>query len=230
MKDNSATPRSSAGRRAASYWFVDGFEEMVLGVVLLLICASGLLFRLYLSNHWMVHYWFAGAGFLLYFIAGRHIVAFLKSRVTYPRTGYVQPPEEVERLGCESLTMLRIEPGPPPNENVTSFRLRTAMVIFFMLAPHIQGQPHWFTPVLMAGTASLLFALNRPSEHPYRWWSALALGLMGLPFLWVDVPAYVRPWLPLLLVGLWLTAQGGGTLVHYLRENPYPRVSEGVPT
>ena len=30
------------------------------------------------------------------------------------------------------------------------------------------------------------------------------------------------------LTGLWLLAQGAFTLVHYLRANPYPRVTAGV--
>jgi uncharacterized membrane protein HdeD (DUF308 family) len=76
--------------------------------------------------------------------------------------------------------------------------------------------------------AVALYAVNRRSEHPYRWWSALILALAGLVFLWVDVPAPLQRPLPLLLAGAWLLAQGACTLARYLRANPHPRAAEGV--
>jgi hypothetical protein len=230
MKDYSVGPTASAGRRAASYWFVDGLPHVIFGSALLLSGASGLLWRRYLPHPKLGHYLALVSGFGLYFLMGRAILDLLKSRVTYPRTGYVQPPEEMERSSGEILTTLSLRPGPPPKENVTFFERRIVIVIFFFLVTPFAGSPRWFVPVLMAALAATLYALNRNSEPFCRWRSALVLGLMGLVALWVDVPPLLQPSLPLLLVGLWLVAQGGRTLINYLRQNPFPRVSGGTRT
>jgi hypothetical protein len=230
MKDRAASLLASPGRRAATYWFVDGLQEIVFGVALLVSAASGLLWRLFLPNPPAWHGFGLGVGFVLYFWMGRRVLDLLKSRATYPRTGYVQPPEELERLRGEVLTPLSLQARPPRNENVTSFGWRTATVVFLFLVTPIDGSPRWFVPVLMAALAAALYALNRSSEHPYPWRATLVLGLMGLLSLWENVPPLLRPFLPLLLVASWLLALGGWTLVHYLRENPVPRVSEGART
>jgi len=230
MKDYSVEPMASPGRRAAAYWFVDGLEEIVLGLLLLAVALMGILSRSLSQRgpHWL--YALAlGVGFLLYALKGRDLLDFLKSRVTYPRTGYAQPPEE-QGPSAELLTLSLEPPGPPPKENVTSFGRRTGMAIFFFLVTPIDGSPRWLVPALMAALAATLYALNRNTEHPYRWWAAAALGLMGLPFLWVNAPPSVQRWLPLSLAGLWLAALGGLTLIGYLHENPYPRVVEGART
>jgi hypothetical protein len=185
------------------------------------------LWCIYLPGPRLGHYLAMGMVFTLYALVGRHIIDVLKSRVTYPRTGYVQPPEEAERL---TLTTLSLQPDPPLKENVTFFERRVAMVVFFFLLTPFSAAPHWFVPALMATLAAALYVLNRNSEPPCRWWSALILGLMGLVFLWVDVPLLLQPSLPLLLVGLWLVAQGGETLIRYLRENRYPQVPESART
>jgi uncharacterized membrane protein HdeD (DUF308 family) len=79
-----------------------------------------------------------------------------------------------------------------------------------------------------AALAVVLYAVNRESERPYRWWSALILAVAGLVFVWVRVPGPLQWPLPFLLTGVWLIAQGSYTLVHYLRTNPYPHTAEGV--
>jgi hypothetical protein len=110
---------------------------------------------------------------------------------------------------------------------VTSFERGIVIWIFFFLVTPFSALSYWFVPVLIAALAATLYARNRNSEPPIRWWSALLLGLMGLVFLWVRVPPLLPLSLPLLIVGLWLVALGGGTLIGYLRENPLPQYSEG---
>lgn len=199
---------------------------MVLGMALIVSGALGILWRIYLPNPRVGHYLTLGLGFLLYTFPGRRVLDSLKSRLTYPRTGYVQPPQEIER-GSESTAILSLFPSPPPNENVTFFQHRIVLVIFAFLVTPFPELPYWFIPVQTAALAATLYAWNRNSEPGCPWWSALALGLMGLVFLWVNVPPLLPLSLPLLLVGLWLMTMGGGTLIRYIRENPYPRHSEG---
>lgn len=221
----------SYGRRAASYWFADGLPEMLFGLALVIMAAMMFLWRLYAPKPWIrLDSLIVVAGFIFYYLMERKILDFLKSQVTYPRTGYAQPPEEVPRR-VQTLTTLSLRPGPPAKENVTSFQWRTVMLVFWFCYPFIlNGNPlgRWAVPVLTPALAITLFAVNRRSERPYRWWSALILALAGLVFVWVDVPAPLQRALPLLLAGGWLLAQGACTLVHYLRANPYPRTAEGV--
>jgi hypothetical protein len=232
MKDDSVRPTVSYGRRAASYWFVDGLPETLFGLALVMMAAFVFLWRMYAPKPWIRFDWMiVGVGFLLYYLVERRVLDFLKSHVTYPRTGYVQPPEESE-WRVQTLTTLSLRPDPPAKENVTSFHWGTVGLIFwvFYYLFMFDGNPagRWLVPVVMPALAVTLYAVNRRSEHPYRWWSALILALAGPVFLWVDVPVPLQRPLPLLLAGGWLLAQGGCTLVHYLRANPYPRIAEGV--
>jgi len=236
MKDHIAE-EASYGRRAVSYWFSDGLEEIVLGIGFLIAAAAAFLWGAYAPAAARLA-WLAVLAVVVCCLAlKRRIVGALKSRITYPRTGYAQPPEEIERLAGEFLTVLSLRPEEPAKENVTLFGWRTVGVLLFfvvfLVEPLVvpggdaQPAPRWLVPLLMAALAATLYAVNRKSEHPCRWWSALALGLMGLATLLVDVPPFFEPWLPLFLGGLWLVARGGYTLILYLRANPLPRSREG---
>ena len=84
-------PAVQAGRRAARYWNVDGLAELYIGVVWVFVALS-----LYVGRHLeKTSPWYKPlviGGTLVWMAAilgGRRIVAGVKSRVTYPRTGYV---------------------------------------------------------------------------------------------------------------------------------------------
>jgi hypothetical protein len=224
-------PAVSYGRRAASYWFVDGLPETLFGLALVVMAGLGSLCGIYAPKPWSKLDWVISyAGLLLYFLMERRILDFLKARFTYPRTGYVQPPEELE-WRVEPLTMLHLRPDPPAKENRTYFRLRTMgpIVLFFALF-WANGHPagRWVVPSVTPALAVTLYVANRGSERAYRWWSALILALAGMAFLWVDVPPPLQGPLPFLLAGAWLVAQGGYTLVRYRRTNPFPVAAEGA--
>jgi hypothetical protein len=231
MTERDLKPAVSYGRRAASYWFVDGLPETLFGLALVVFAAWAFLLRMYAPKPWSsfdvaIFY----AGLILYCLTERGILDFLKGRFTYPHTGYVHPPEESE-WRVEPLTILRLRPDPPAKENVTFFRLRTMGPVFLVFALFwANGHPagRWVVPSVTSALALTLYFANRKSERPYRWWSALILALTGLVFLWVDVPAPLQGPLPFLLAGVWLAAQGVRTLVHYLRINPYPAAAEGA--
>jgi hypothetical protein len=223
---------SSYGRRAASYWFVDGLPELLFGLTVVLFSVLGLLLRIDAPARWMragdqlqPDSWIFFAGLALYFCLERRLLDVLKSRVTYPRTGYVSPPEEQERK-VETLIVLNLHPVPPPKGNVTYFRLRTEVpVSAFAWLFWLNGNPldRWLAPSLMPAMAITLFLANRKSDHPYSWKSTLILGLTGPALLLINVPAYYQLPLPSLLVGAWLSTQGVFALIHYLQANPYPR-------
>ena len=217
MKDD------SPGRRAAAYWFADGLPDVVFGLMLLLFATAGFLWQILAPHSWIYDLLLMSAGFGLFHFKERAVLDFLKSRVTYPRTGYVQPPGEAPV--SSRLTMLSLSFAPPVEENVTRFNHRTGAVVFFVLYCSFNtNPPAWLAPLIMPALAVMLYAANRSSEHPYRWWWALILGLTGLMFLLVDVPPRIQPMSLYLLAGGWLVAQGVCTLIGYLFTNP-----EGIP-
>jgi hypothetical protein len=217
----------SPGRRAAAYWFADGLPDIVLGLTFLIFGAGGFWWRIYAPHPWVYDVWLVGAGVMLFVWKERAILDFLKSRVTYPRTGYVRPPERSE--ASVNLIGLSLN-SAPADDNVTSFDRRTVMAIFWVFYCLVGPIPstRWFAPLMMLALAVLLYALNRNSERPFQWWSVLILALTGVVFLLVDVPLLLRGLVSVLLAGGWLVARGGWTLFHYLRANPSPRAPEGV--
>jgi hypothetical protein len=233
MQDNSALPSVSPGRRAASYWFADGLPDILAGTTLLVFGLPGLWWGIHLSKSaTQPDFFLIAGGVLLLYWKEREILDFLKSRLTYPRTGYVQPPQDLSESGLpNTLTVLAWKPWPQPDENVTHFKTRTVMVVFWWCSIFlIRDAPwnRWYTPLAMPVLAAALYVWNRRSEHPYRWWSALILALTGPALMWVDVPTRLQPLLMPLLAGGWLVAEGACTLFRYLRANPYPHAAESV--
>jgi len=226
---------ASPGQRAASYWFVDGLPDILLGMTLLIFGAAGLWWCIRLPNRGaQLDFFFIAAGVILLIWKERKLLDFLKSRLTYLRTGYVQPPEDVwdypPLVRPRALISLSLRPGPPPDENVTHFNTRTVYVLFWWCYLFVGLNPwrRWYTVLVMPVLAVALYAWNRNSEHPYRWWSTLILALTGPALLWVEAPPLLQPLVLPLLAGMWLVAQGACRLAGYLRANPSPRAPEGV--
>jgi len=236
MNGETSEKAPSYGRRAASYWFIDGLPELLFGLATAVFSGLALFFCLNAPARWMP----SGSirpdaciffgGLALYCYMERRILDALKSRVTYPRTGYVAPPEEQERKAA-TLTVLNLHPVPPLKENVSYFRLRTGWPIaIFGWMFWLNGNPfgRWLPLAVMPAMAITLYFVNRKSDHSYSWFAALILGLTGPSLMLFNVPAFYQLPLPMLLVGAWLAAQGLFTLVHYLHANPLPDITAGA--
>jgi hypothetical protein len=239
MNDDSATQTISYGRRAASYWSIDGLPEILRGLAFIVLTGMGYLWRVHASKP---RAGFLFLGFAVYFfVVERVVLNYLKSRITYPRTGYVEPPErlwvghraqDLVPLSLRSAGPFLLSPFPPSgSENVTFFWPRTVrpLLVFVFLCTfggNLLGR--WLLPLAMPALAVTLHVVNRNSERPYPRWSVLFLALTGPPFLWINMPATLQLTLPFLLAGAWLVAQGAYRLFDYLRTNPYPRTTEGV--
>lgn len=161
--------------------------------------------------------------FLLLFWRDRMILDYLKTRLTYPRTGYVMPP--AEPVPEPSVTWVRLGPAPPIDWNVTSFRYHAVLVFFlagaFVDFPLLDWR--WTVPILMAVVAVAVYAWNRREAHPYSWQSALSIALAGALSAGLELPPRSRRYIPLLIGGVWLLAHGVPTLVRYLRTYPAPK-------
>src|SRR5215831_15233802 len=127
MKDNSAT-QDSPGRRAASYWFVDGFPDILFGLTVIVSGVIALVWLMYVPpGAYSLASLIILVAMYLHHRVERPVLNFLKSHFTYPRTGYVQPPPDEELERKQRLVSLSLSPKPPTrrNENVTSFHRHT---------------------------------------------------------------------------------------------------------
>jgi len=220
----------SPGRRAAAYWFIDGLPEIVFGLGYLLLSVAGIATGYEPANIWTKAAFLAATAVLIVLIGfDRRIIGFFKARLTYPRTGYVRPPAEPETSGPFS--------KPQRDENVAHFRTRTAFIFFVaMQVVNISGaigsgEPsRWSVPVVMAMVAAVEYLWSRSDARPYAWWWVALLALAGFLSLAWDLPPKSREFVPLVIGGAWLLAQGGWTLIHYLRANPRPADLESART
>jgi len=213
------------GRRAAAYWFIDGLPEIVAGAGLVALGGGAVLFHQIEPHSWPFRVTFLVLAFVsLTVVFGLHrsISLFLKSRVTFPRTGYVRPPSEYEEVAKrESVLTLGLEgDARPPDQNVTRFRCSTVCVI--ICAPMLAGViPNSFgLPIALSGMAILLYVLHRNSERPYPWASVLLLPAAGIGTMLLRMSQDENAWAATLIGGVWLAAQGAWRLLGYVCRNP----------
>jgi hypothetical protein len=235
MEDHSA-PEISPGRRAAVNWFGDGLPEIVTGLEFAILSAVAL----WLLNQPLRFERLLAAGVLLALIllvngVDRFITSFLKARVTYPRTGYVQPPMHYEesQQSTPLVGLALANPSRLPSENVTDFRRRTVAVLFLgWMLPSATNRP-WGIPAALLAVAVALYILSRNTERPYRLWYTLLLPAAGLVWiLLVPQPGksdLTRQFTVFVIAGLWLAALGAWSLRRYLRKNPRTPDAERLP-
>ena len=226
MVDGSVHSESSPGRRAASYWFIDGVPEIISGLALALLGGLWLRSEWTRSLPWIERVWSLAAMLLLLAVLfgwERKIAQYIKARLTYPRTGYVRPPVPLgEARRSETIVSLGLRQQPPPDENVTAFRERTVFVLFVGgWAGHLISSP-WGLPLMMSAVAFALYLLNRAGERPYRWWSTLFLPAAAFLCVGLDLPGVLQRGVVYVIGGVWLFAQGASTLYRYVRTNPRP--------
>ncbi len=222
----------SPGRRAAAYWFSDGLPEIVTGAEFAL-CGAGLMLVRDLSTSILRAT--VAFGYVLLFLCllngwDRGVTGFLKSRVTYPRTGYARPPVDLDRVYSRQIfTLLHLNsPAGAPDANVTQYYRRTVFVL--LLAGYLSESlwRHWLPAIVLGAAAGALYALHRNGERSYSWWSVLVLPVAGLLVLRPTPPQYYNRAVVWIIEGLWLAGVGACRFARYLYDNPMPRRTEGV--
>ncbi len=223
MKNKNAVQDNSPGRRAAAYWFIEGLPEILFSLFFLLPWAFYLAMKLLhtqiqIQNWWikwaviMLAGWFPVIFWLLY----RAGLNFLKARITYPRTGYVQPPSFPNNQ-----KILTLHTAHRSDDNVSSFASSTMVLMscgyFLML---LLPTTSWGLPLVMSSIAAGIYILNRNSARPYSWFTVLPIALAGFAASALDLEPNFRAGMPILICGLWLLGIGIWTLVGYLRANP----------
>jgi hypothetical protein len=223
----------AAGRRAAADWFMDGLPEIVAGLGFLVFGSGAIWF-----DHMQPHSWSVRAAFVtielvslaVIFVYGRSISLYLKSRMTFPRTGYVRPPSDWEAVSQrETVICLGLEgEHAPPDQNVTHFRSSTlAVVVCGNVIAGVIGKPVGL-PIAMSIVAALFYALHRESERPYYWASVLPLPVAGVGAMRLHMGQDANAWTAVVIGGVWLAIQGAWRLIRYMRRHPRYEPAESV--
>ncbi len=124
----------TAGRRAAAYWFLDGLPEIVAGLGFVVLAGAAVWFDQVRPHTWSDRTAFGAveiAALMVVYVWDRSINLFLKSRLTFPRTGYVRPPSNWDQVSQQETVLSLGLAGErrPPDQNVTNFRTSTIFVL-----------------------------------------------------------------------------------------------------
>jgi hypothetical protein len=216
-----------AGRRAAAYWFSDGLPELAFGLALAACGGVGLAWVLYFPFAWMRAVLLLTSLWLLtLYLWDRKILDVLKARLTYPRTGYAQPPRDSYSQN-ESILTLNITTAPSPNkDNVTAFRMGTVYIFFCAPLWVSAFEDRWGIAIAMIVIGCAVYWGHKWSERPYSWWSVIPLALTGIPISILAVPVRAQKFVPMLAGGVWLFCRGAWTLARYLRTNRHQQTTE----
>lgn len=231
-----ASPISEAERRARRYWFVDGLPQ-ILGGLAQLIFAGVLWF--WMSPGWSIVDVAIGFVLLLFSLsltrADRTILGWIKSRITYPRTGYAavppSPPSEYDPGFLPPTHLMQLHLNTPNQETASDLRRERLSWIrywFWSMALAVpvillwQVQSPWIC-FLAAGMISLPFWLAGESEKEIHWIMAIGIPLLGLCMSLFPIDRRHR--IAELVAGLGVLAilTGAVELIRYLLRNSMAR-------
>jgi hypothetical protein len=246
-----------ADHRAKEYWFSDGIPALVFGaayiVLLLEVCAF--LSLLYLLPHvgsnwlWLFNSAFVAspvAVFLSFVWFGlwlEDIIEFVKSRITYPRTGYVARPsywtekeEGEEPPATLPGAVLRWIDRLPIFESGLGRMVRACLRILFWVWILGIFEPAWLPPklrwifiaTLVLPSPSRFREFRRKAAHDKRQWiKALGFPLSVLPVIAIGFLLKQHPTVFMVLFlfspGVLVMLGGALALARYLHRNPLPR-------
>jgi hypothetical protein len=223
LSANSPASVADTERRAWGYWFIDGLFSIVSGIGCLLLAAAFLEIDKKRST---LNFVIAACCYILCLaiISRRErILEWLKSRVTYPRTGYVPYPYKPP----SAITELRIddpEPETPPDvrrarRSRTLQSLCGALAFGIALALLFVVHSHW---ICLAAGAVGGFAFPTMSGRGIKPSLIIALGIsfVGLVMSLLQISSFHRVDVFTGGAGIVLMFDGTITLIRYLRRNP----------
>jgi hypothetical protein len=222
-----------AKQRAWQYWFVDGFTHVLLGLALLSISICEL-FPPRPRAFWQLGLWAALLGlYLALMLWQRQILEWLKTKITYPRTGYVQPPFDamsgaagIVELGLEGSDEHRAEAERLAADHRKRLLLAASLVVAGSLGM-LLTENRWAPAVVSVLLASALWILRK--REKVSW-----ITIVGIPVFGVFMTVFVAPGAYPPHSMAWLMAAWGGlfvlegtiALTRYLLQNPPLKVAE----
>lgn len=224
-----------AKQRAWQYWFVDGLTHLLLGVAILSISVCTLypprphaFWQLTLCATLLALY-------VVVMVWQRQILEWLKTRITYPRTGYTESPFETADL-AGSPDIVELGLGSTDERRVAAQRLVAAQRKRLSLAAALAIAAsfamlliasRWVYTAIGVLFALALWVLGRNERTSW-------LTIIGLPILGLSMTIFVGPgsypphgvaWFMAGWGGL-LMLDGAIALVRYLLRNPRPKVAQ----
>ncbi len=200
--------------RTRQYWYIDGFNEMLTGVIFLLLAAISYIGSTFEPSPLSAI--LVGAGYpaviLLGMTAGRKVVNQLKTSITYPRTGYVQ--------------YIRPEPGERRKRAIRAGMISavTAILVITILN---RMNPMFY--VITTGSCIALFMVMLAARIPLPRFYGLALWTALLTLTSTQLLIGIPNRLVILLAGcgLGLVVSGIFALTHYLNHTEPASPMEG---
>lgn len=235
---SSLSPVLQAERRAWSYWFVDGLSNLLTGALCQLLAGAFLWIAFHPHTRSPLIIGAAGLVLVVYFAVFfrlRQTLEWLKSRITYPRTGYTAAPSFTEDTNAgrqPGLTMLALS---SVGESETVQRVKEDLDVkrrtwFFVavLAAEIIStvliRNDWICGVAGVAMGVGIWLVTRNDER-MSWVVALGLPFAGI-YMFIfptSRPRVMRAGFFLAGTGLVLLFMGAIALVRYLRSNPVAR-------
>jgi len=205
---------SDVERRVKRYWYADGIGELIGGGMFVLL---GIYFALqeFLGQNSLVG-GILQASLVLLMIGGtfisRKLVNILKTRLTYPRTGYVE--YQVDERGTRGRRILVV---------ILGFVISALTIVFARLFQFFDS----IVAVTGVVVALILVVLQTKSAGLARFYVLGAASLvLGFALSLSGLPNGYSLGLLYGLMGVCFFISGGLTLWRYLKENPLPVETE----
>lgn len=208
---------SDVKQRLYRYWYSDGIAELSSGGIFMLL---GFYFAAqeYLKENSLAS-GLLQAGLVIVLIGGvflgRWLIKALKSRLTYPRTGYVE-----YRVDKQNLNRRRVIVGI-----VAALIASLSMIFSERVVPHLDLTLA-LTGILVGLILIVMQGKNSGIERFYAF-GGLSI-LLGIGFAFSGLPNGYSLGLYYGLMGFAFSVSGSIVLSRYLQENPTPAEGEGV--
>ncbi|MGZ4846149.1 MAG: hypothetical protein ACXV75_15685 [Candidatus Angelobacter sp.] len=206
-----------AKRRARDYWDIDGLPALLAGATTVLLGVLWSAGRHQSTWNFLV-LWF----FLSLCVDSKKILKWLKSRITYPRTGYVAPPQADPVVERDPYTVISIIEEPvAPTDPVAGRASRRAIELedfpLFLLMLWV-ADISWLLALLCLAAALGLW--HRYQDDP-PWFEIAGAAIAGLLVLLVNGPRGFGVFL--VVFGTAGMVKGATLLIGYLRRHPAPQ-------
>src|SRR5882724_353098 len=210
-----------ARRRARDYWDIDGLPALLEG-------ATTVLFGVI----WLPpesHRPWPGIALVLWLVAWfflaecKGTLEWLKSRITYPRTGYVAPPKVTPYSKRDPYTIISITKEPvAPIDGRASRKAIDFPWLLLLLLWWFFSFDGWLASLACLATA-LWFWWRNKKDPP--WFEIAGATIAGLLSAILTVSDRSRFCIVLIVFGASGLAKGATLLIRYLLQHPAPRVS-----
>ena len=216
-----------ARRRARDYWDIDGLPALLAGTATV---SYGVLWLP--TDHHLPRWWgvaLLGLFALLLLSESKRALEWLKSRITYPRTGYVPPPQAGPDAERDPYTIISIMKEPGAQELLEPLEGRASRRAFefsdfpfftLLLLWWFFSFNSWIASLSCLATA-LWFWWKNKKDPP--WFEIAGAAIAGLLSAILTVSDRSRFCIVLIVFGASSMAKGATLLIRYLLQHPAPR-------